>query len=166
MGATESRLNLPSSFCGMLGFCSAEKHPAKNQKVERKRSAGKRTSSRIPKKNSSSNVEIDGNDSPPKIGEHSSSDKKPNTSSSDLSMDAEPLTTMPQSGSWRGSSSSFRSSGKGAAMFQKSCDWSPAEQRSLENAVDMAAAYMKLKRPSFFAVQVYHRVCQNWTQRS
>jgi hypothetical protein len=45
-------------------------------------------------------------------------------------------------------------------MLQNSCNLSPAEQRSLENAVEMAAANLKQKPPGFFAVQV----CQNLTQ--
>jgi hypothetical protein len=159
MGGSESRVKVPSSICGMLEICSAEKHPAKKQNVDRKRPDGNRTSGSFKKTNNSLNSEIVGIDSPPKIGGHPSSDRKLNTSSSDLSMDAEHVTAIPQSGSWRGSNSSFRSSGKGAAMLQSSCcDWPSAEQRALENAVEMAAAYMKLKPPGFFAVQVCTRI--------
>jgi hypothetical protein len=148
----------------MQEMCCTEKRSAQKISVaERKRSSGKRTSGSFKAAHRFSNFEwVISKDSPLSLSEsqeakiegHPSLDKKPNTSSSDLSMDAEHATTIPQSGSWRGSNSSFRSSGKGAAMFQNSCDWPSAEQRSLESAVEMAAAYMKLKPPGFFVIQV------------
>jgi hypothetical protein len=139
----------------MQDMCCGEKRPKQKLGVGRRRqSAGSFKAT-----NSFSNSEmVMGKNSPRPTKTdtkgHDSLEKTPKRSNSEPDMDIESGSTIPKSGSWRGSGSSFRSSGKGETVFQNSCDWSLADQRSLEYAIESAAQHMKQKPPGFFAIQV------------